>query len=114
VSVHVTGADLALEAVLDPQGVQDREENDRDRKREAAARRTWLINSMQHPEGRKWFKELIDRTRAFETRFASINGYARDDMGTWFLAGQQKVGWGVWEELDEADPVLASRLRRGL
>jgi hypothetical protein len=109
----VPPTETSIEAILDPTAPIQREDDDRARARAKAQRRTFLIGLMQHPEGRVWLKELLDRCHTFETRFASINGYARDDMGTWLMAGEQKVGWSLWEELDDADPVVASRLRRG-
>lgn len=107
-------ADLAIEGVLDPQAAQRRQDEDRDRLRAVAARKAWLIAMMQHPEGRKWLKEVLDHHHTFELRFASVNGFARDIEGTWAMAGEQRAGWWIWQQLDDADPVIASRLRRGV
>ena len=106
-------ADTSIEEVLDPGAAQRREEEAREHAGIRARRQAWLKQIMQHPEGRVWLKELLDEMHAFETRFASVNGLAPDPYGSWFLAGQQKCGWKLWEQFDEADPVLASRIRRG-
>lgn len=106
-------AELATERILDPGAAERRQEEDRDRLRAKAQRKAWLIGMMQHPEGRLWLKEVLDRFHTFETRFASVNGVADHPAGTWMFAGEQKSGWWLWEQLDDADPVIASRLRRG-
>jgi hypothetical protein len=106
-------AEAAIEQTLDPEAAARREEDARKREIAKDQRRAFLTAIMQHPEGRLWLKELLDKWHAFETRFASVNGMARDVEGTWLLAGVQRCGWQLWEELDEADPLLASRVRRG-
>jgi hypothetical protein len=110
---RIAAAEASIESVLDPGAAGRREEEDRDRLRAKAERRAFLTHMMQHPIGRVWLKEMLERFHAFETRFASVNGMARDVEGTWLLAGEQRCGWWLWEQLDEADPVVASRLRRG-
>lgn len=106
-------ADTSIEDALDPGAAERREDEDRGRKRQHERRRQWLIQIMQHPEGRIWLKEVLDEFHAFETRFAAVNGLAPDQYGTWFRAGVQQCGWKLWEQFDEADPVTASRIRRG-
>ena len=106
-------ADAAIEQALDPEAAARREEDNRQRRVAEERRRAFLIQMMQHPEGRLWLKEMLERWHAFETRFASVNGFARDVEGTWLLAGEQRCGWDLWDQLDKADPVQASRLRRG-
>lgn len=106
-------ADLAIEQVLDPGAAARRDDEDRTRLRAKEQRRVFLVNLMTIPEGRLWLKEMLDRFHAFETRFAATPGGMRDDAGTWLMAGEQRCGWWLWEQLDEADPVIASRLRRG-
>jgi hypothetical protein len=71
-------------------------------------RRAFLVHAMQHQHGRLWLKEVLDRLHTFDTKFANVTGER-----TWFFAGEQKAGWDIWADLDEADPVLASALRRG-
>jgi hypothetical protein len=107
-------AEASIEAALDPLAAQRAADDERDRKRADGERKAFLVGLMQNPIGRAWLKELLDEFHAFETRFASVNGYARDEMGTWVLAGEQRCGWKLWTMLDEADPISASRLRRGL
>lgn len=106
-------AEAAIEETVDPGAAGRREEAAREHQRIKEQRRAFLIQMMQHPEGRVWLKEVLDRFHAFETRFASVNGMARDVEGTWLMAGEQRCGWWLWEQLDEADPVVASRVRRG-
>jgi hypothetical protein len=110
---RAAAAEASIESVMDPGAQARREEDDRSRKRAKAERQAFLIGMMQHPVGRIWVKEVLDRFHAFDTRFASVNGLARDVEGTWLLAGEQRCGWWLWEQFDEADPVQASRLRRG-
>ena len=110
---RIATAEAAIEQTLDPSAAGRREEDNRERQRAKERRRAFLIQLMQHPEGRVWLKEMLDKFHAFETRFASVNGMARDVEGTWLMAGEQRSGWWLWEQLDEADPVVASRLRRG-
>jgi hypothetical protein len=110
---RIATAEAAIEQTLDPTAQQRREDADRDQKRRKEARRAFLIQMMQHPEGRVWLKELLDKFHAFETRFASVNGMANHAEGTWLMAGEQRCGWWLWEQLDDADPVVASRVRRG-
>jgi hypothetical protein len=106
-------AEASIEEALNPGADERRETEERDRKRRIAQRKAFLIQTMQHPEGRLWLKETLDRFHAFETRLAAVNGFARDDLGTFLMLGEQRCGWAIWEQLDEADPVLASRIRRG-
>jgi hypothetical protein len=106
-------AEASIEGIMDPGAAERRDEEDRGRLRVKAERKAFIIGLMQHPVGRVWLKEKLDQMHAFETRFASVNGMARDEAGTWLLAGEQRCGWALWCELDDADPVLASRLRRG-
>ena len=110
---RIAVAEASIEATLDPTAQARRDEVDRERKRARETRRAFLIQMMQHPDGRVWLKEMLDQFHAFETRFAAVNGMARDVEGTWLLAGEQRCGWWIWQQLDEADPVVASRLRRG-
>ena len=109
---RVAAADAAIEDVLDPGAAAAREEQNREHERARQQRRAFLMQTMQHPEGRKWLKEMLDRFHTFEARMASVNGMAPDPMGTMLLAGEQRCGWWIWEQLDDADPVVASRLRR--
>ena len=110
---RVREAELAIEGVLEPEAAQRRQDEDRDRLRARADRRAWLIGAMQHPEGRRWLKEVLDHHHTFELRFAATLAGMRDVEGMWIMAGEQRAGWWIWEQLDEADPVIASRLRRG-
>jgi len=110
---RVEEAELAIEGMLEPEAARQRQDEDRDRLRAKAARQAWLVGMMQHPEGRKWLKEVLDHFHTFELRFATTQGGQRDDLGTFTLAGEQRSGWWLWQQLDEADPVIASRLRRG-
>lgn len=109
---RIAAAEVAIESVLDPEAASRREEEDRQNLRTKEQERAFLIQMMQHPVGRTWLKKMLDRFHTFETRFASVNGMARDIEGTWLLAGEQRSGWWIWEQLDEADPVQANRLRR--
>lgn len=110
---RVEQAEASIEAITDPGAAERRRESDRDRLRAKAQRRAWLIGMMQHPEGRVWLKEVLDRFHTFETRLAATPGGMSDIPGTFMMAGEQRSGWWLWEQLDEADPVIASRLRRG-
>ena len=100
-------AAMAVENLLDPGAGERREGEDRARARRLAQRKAFLIATMQNPEGRVWLKELLAEFHAFEARFATVPGER-----TFFFAGEQRCGWHLWQMLDAADPVVASRLRR--
>jgi hypothetical protein len=102
-------ADVSIEDALDPGARARREDEERERDRRLARRRQFLVQLMQNPEGRLWIKELLEAFHAFETRVA-LPG---DIPGTFLFLGVQKAGWQIWEHFDDADPVLASRIRRG-
>lgn len=71
-----------------------------------------LVRLLSDPDTRQWLWEILDASHCFEARIAAVNGYAPDPIGTWLMAGEQKVGWWIWEQLDEAAPMLASQMRR--
>jgi hypothetical protein len=106
-------AEAAIEETLDPGAAARREEAAREHDRTKERRRAFLIQMMQHPEGRLWLREVLERFHTFELRLATTPGGMRDDVGTMMLMKEQACGWWLWEQLDEADPVVASRVRRG-
>ena len=75
---RVAAAEASIEGALDPGAQSRRDEDDRVRRRASEQRQAFLIQMMQHPVGRVVLKEMLDRFHAFETRFASVNGMARD------------------------------------
>jgi hypothetical protein len=102
--------DVAIEDVVRPGDRQKREDAERAAKRRIEERRKFLVQLMQNPEGRIWIKELLEAFHTFETRIPAFTG---DIPATFQYLGVQLAGWQLWQHFDDADPVLASRIRRG-
>lgn len=95
---------------IDPEAPQEAEQR-KEADIASERRRLLLGRLLAEPEGRRWLWDLLDYAHAFETRFAS-SGMGPDPMGSMFYAGQQNVGWHLWEQLDAAAPDLAGLMRR--
>jgi hypothetical protein len=101
------------EQVYDPEGPHERTEAEIEAEKRAEDRRMLLIRLLSDQDIRQWLWEVvIDAGHAFETRMGSVGGYAHDPIGTWLMAGEQKLAWWIWEQLDAASPDLASLMRR--
>ncbi len=98
-------------SIYEPEEAARRAEAQKEHDRKGERRRLLLQQLLADQEGRDWLWELLTDCHAFETRFAST-GASPDPNGTFFYAGQQWAGWHLWTQLDNADPALASQMRR--
>lgn len=96
---------------LDPDGAGRVAAEKLEADRQAEKRRQLLRRLLGDAEVRAFIREFLDDCHAFEPRFAST-GYSPDPYGTFLYAGEQKAGWHLWAQLDEAAPELASLMRR--
>lgn len=100
-----------FDRLYDPDAPAQRSEEQKALDKAKEERRLLLIGLLGDENIRQWLWEIIDQGHAFEVRIAST-GYSPDPIGTWLMAGEQRLAWWIWEQLDEASPELAGLMRR--
>lgn len=101
-----------FERTFDPEAETERQKAERETERLARQRKELLAALLANPEIRDWLWELISEFDAFRKRFGITPSGFPDSLGTAYRDGWRDAGWYLWTQLDDADPDLASLMRR--
>jgi hypothetical protein len=105
-------ADTGFDETYDPQAQAELAEAEKEADLKAERRRLFIVAVLNDPEGRDWLWGILDRAHTFEVPGAVTPTGFPDPQAAWAMLGMHNIGWGLWCELDDASPDLASLMRR--
>lgn len=105
-------ANSEFEEAYEPDAAEKRAAAEKEAAQKALARKNFLTALMSRPEARAWLWEILDEFDTFRPRFGITPAGFPDPQGSWYRAGMRDAGWWLWTQLDDADPDLASMMRR--
>jgi hypothetical protein len=78
----------------------------------AQFRQNFLKGLMSSADFREWLWEVLVSFGTFENAFGAGPTGFPDPMATQFQLGQKAAGWHLFTTFDNADPEMASKMRR--
>ncbi len=85
---------------------------EKERKERAELRQAFLRAMLQNELFREWLMEQLEHMGTFANSFGAGPTGFPDHMATQFQLGMKAAGWHLWTMFDDAEPELASLMRR--